>query len=162
MQDLEVVEVLEGRQQLSSNTPEDGITQGVAVDEFQEGTPLAELSHHIIVVLVLVHVVQLDDIGVVESLEQVHFIKEVCLILFTHVFLFEYFYGPDILANLLEGLEDLSKRSLPNTVQKRVVVVDRGFLELRELSWVDYDGREEGRSLPGFLNGFCYLPYDFG
>ena len=65
MQDVEVMQIVEGRHQLHRDTLHHGATELEVADEVEQRSPLANLSHGVKILLVLIHLVEFDNVGVV-------------------------------------------------------------------------------------------------
>jgi hypothetical protein len=65
MQDVEVMQIVEGRHQLHRNTLHHGVTELEVAGEVEQRSPLADLSDNVEKLLVLVHLIEFDNVGVV-------------------------------------------------------------------------------------------------
>ena len=138
MDDVEGMEIVEAAEQLLEDDFDDVLVEVLALlDEVDDGAASAVLCYHVIPIFALEHLVELNDIGMIQLLQQLQFCKDRCLLVLAESLLLYNLDGPFFARLEADGAIDAAEGALSNYLLKLVVSLYIFIAQLNELLLAD-------------------------
>ncbi len=88
----------------------------------QYAASVAQLSHYVVKKVVIIKFVDFDNVGMVQTRQQLHLQKELFLYLLGHLLLLQYFNGPLLVGLFADSPVYVSERSLADFLFKIIIL----------------------------------------